>query len=279
MNPILSVIVPCFNNSSTVLETIDSVYTQSYQMFEVIFVNDGSTDDSLELVSSFKKQYSKDNLFILNQENKGTPTARNQGAAVAKGKYLLFLDADDKIHATYLEKAIRLLDNDDSLNIVYCEAEYFDRINKKWKLPNYSKAGILLENSIFASAIIRKKIFDEVGQFDEKLDYNEDWDLWIRITSLIEEKSVFKIKETLFYYRKSRSENSMTDNRNKKEEKARLQIYLKHYDLYKQNGFDIISLITSKKKADVYKKKYYSVWYRRLFYKLIKKKSLQDLMR
>jgi len=279
MNPIVSVIIPCFNNSSTIVETILSVYSQSLQSFEIILVNDGSTDPSYELVASFKEEHSKDNLHLLSQENKGPSSARNNGASIAKGKYLLFLDADDKIHPTYLEKSVRLLENDESLHIVYCEADYFDGVNKRWRLPSYSKTALLLENSIFISAIIRKKTFDEAGQFDETLQYNEDWDLWIRITSIIEEKSVYKINEPLFYYRKNRDENSLTDNRTEKEEKARLQIYLKHYELYKQAGFDIISLMTSKRKAAFYKRKYYAVWYRRLFYKLFKKKSLDDLMK
>ena len=200
MSVIISVIIPCFNNQQTIDETIQSVLQQSLTNWELIIVDDGSTDESVNLINSIIEVNNSKNIKLICQENSGPSKSRNKGAAIANGKYLLFLDADDLIHSSYLEKAVKLLEENSQLHLVYSNAEFFEAKKGAWKLPAFSKKGLLLENSIFMSAVIRTEDFRIIGGIDETLNYIEDWELWLRLVYAFD--GVYKINETLFYYRK-----------------------------------------------------------------------------
>ncbi|HPZ10642.1 MAG TPA: hypothetical protein PL110_21310, partial [Candidatus Eremiobacteraeota bacterium] len=113
---------------------------------------------------------------------------------------LSFMDADDKIGHEYMEKAVKILDKDSEIGIVYSRAEVFGSEQSEWNLPDYSPERILLENMIFASGFFRKKDWERVGGYRSVMKYGcEDWDFWL---SLIEiKKKVYRIPEVLFYYR------------------------------------------------------------------------------
>lgn len=113
---LVSVIIPCYNCKEFIDETIESLENQTYKNFEVICVNDGSTDDTLEYLYS-RKEKSCLNIIIVNQENGGVSKARNKGIESARGEYILFLDADDIYHRQYIEKMIAPAKEKD---IVYC---------------------------------------------------------------------------------------------------------------------------------------------------------------
>jgi glycosyltransferase involved in cell wall biosynthesis len=213
-------------------------------------------------------QYHDIDIKYIIQLNQGPSKSRNNGAKISTGKYILFLDGDDLIAATYLSKCIACMENDSTLNIVFSDSQYFDAQTGAWKLPPYSLERMLIDNCIHISAVTRREIFNIVGGFDENINYTEDWELWIRIASKY--GGVCKIPEILFSYRKRQDKSSLTDNINRDyvSEKSRLYIYSKHYNLYREFGYDFITLITSQK----YKRKYYNVWYRSLFYKFKKKK-------
>ena len=105
----VSIIIPYYNNEKTILETLQSVFDQTYSNTEVILVNDGSLNDIYHIV---KPYIESKKLIYLSQENKGVSTARNYGAATAKGKYLLFLDADDLIDKDYVSKCVAVFQKD-----------------------------------------------------------------------------------------------------------------------------------------------------------------------
>jgi glycosyltransferase involved in cell wall biosynthesis len=260
-NKLISVIVPCYNNASYITETIDSILKQDYPSIETIIVNDGSTDNSEIVIKNLISQNTTRDIKYISQFNSGPSNARNTGAKLATGKYLLFLDGDDIIHPTYLSKCAKILENRSDINIVYSDSEFFDGKQGKWKLPQYDSTRMLYENCVHISAVIERSVFDSVGGFDENLHYAEDWELWLRIGA--QKCGFYKIPEALFYYRKRKDKSSITDKANDGllAELARLQIYTKHYGLYRRKGYDFITLINSLK----YKKKYTNIWYRRLF--------------
>jgi glycosyltransferase involved in cell wall biosynthesis len=268
--PKISVIIPCYNNETTILETIESINQQEYTSIEMIIVNDGSTDKSEQIISDYIKINKITNILLINQINSGPSKSRNNGADRATGKYLLFLDADDIIASTYITKCIRYLENHQTLNIIYSKADYFGAKNKTWNLPDFNLQNFLESNCIPISAVIRNKIFQKVGKFDENLNYTEDWELWIRIVK--EFGGVYKIPETLFFYRKRFDKSSITDNKKNKKirDKSTLYIYNKHYEYFSKNNYDIETLLKSRDSAQKYKKKYYNVWYRKYFYKIKK---------
>lgn len=272
--PKISVVIPCFNNETTVLETIESVVQQDYISIEIIVINDGSTDLSRQVIDDYAKSNKITNIILFDQENLGLPRARNCGADKATGEYLLFLDADDIIAPTYISKCIASLSQDKTLNIVYAEAEYFGARSGSWILPDFNLPNFIESNCIPASAVIRNEVFQKVGKFDENLKCYEDWELWIRIVK--EFGGVHKIKEPLFFYRKRFDQSSILDNEkdNNIGSKSTLYIYNKHYAFFSENNYGIQALLQSKKsnEKEKYKEKYYNVWYRKLFYKLSRKR-------
>lgn len=228
--PRVSVIIPCFNQGQFVDEAVDSVLAQTYKDFEIIIVNDGSTDDETNHILA---HYARNQTRVITTSNQGLSSARNNGIREAKGEYILPLDADDRIGPTYLEQAVRLLDANPELGIVYCKGQYFGDRNSEWLLPDYSLEEMLLNNVIFCTAFFRKMDWEEVGGFDPAMIYGwEDYDFWL---SLIERgRQVRRVPDILFYYR-IRSD-SMLRSREKKQKVASLvRIFHKHNALYQQH--------------------------------------------
>ncbi|MDP5200683.1 glycosyltransferase [Flavobacterium sp. DG2-3] len=206
MDSLVSVVIPCFNVSKFVEETIESVISQTYQNWEIIIVDDGSNDDLFETID---KYLSDSRISFFRKENGGLSSARNFGISKSKGIYILPLDADDLIHPTYIEKAVNVFNNDDELKLVYCRVSYFGEKEGEWILPPYSFPEILIENMIFSASMFKKNDFISVGKYNETLKSGlEDWDLWIRL--LCPDGKVFKIPEILFFYRKHAG-TSMSD--------------------------------------------------------------------
>lgn len=203
--PTISVVVPCYNQGKYLEEAVESIFSQTYEDFEIIIINDGSTDlETREILNNYQKPKTK----IIHTENQGVIAARNQGIEVAQGKYILPLDADDKIGHTYLEEAVQLLEANENLGIVYCEAEFFGEQTGKWELPEYNFPNILWGNMIFCSGFFRKSDWQKVkGYNPNMIDGWEDYDFWLSLIELGRE--VYQIPQVLFFYRRklvSRSE-------------------------------------------------------------------------
>lgn len=211
--PLVSVIIPCYNQYNYLQESIDSVLASTYENIEIIVVNDGSDEFSDEL-----KKFTAPKTIIINQNNQGLSSARNSGIKIAKGKYILPLDADDKIHPNYIEKAVNILEKQPQIGIVYCKAEFFGEKRGEWKIDEYKFPDILWTNSIFCSALYKKADWEKVGGYKKEMNKGfEDWEFWI---SLIENGAeVFRIPEILFYYRQNSNNmsSSMSVNGYRKE--------------------------------------------------------------
>lgn len=199
----VSIIVPCYNQAAFLTDTLESVLASDYQNWECIIVNDGSTDNTIEIAEIYSK---KDNRFILfTKSNGGLADARNFGIRNAEGIYVLPLDADDLIHPEYIKKSVKILDGNVDIEIVYSRANLFGCKNGEWKLPEFSEERMLARNCIFCSAIFRRSTFFKTNGYNQNLKYGfQDWDLWLSILEL--GGKVNKIDEILFYYRqKSKS--------------------------------------------------------------------------
>jgi len=226
--PKVSVVIPCFNQGSYLQEAVDSVLAQTFQDFEILVVDDGSTD--METVKILE-DYGWPKARVIRTENQGLSAARNTGIREAQGVYILPLDADDKIGKGYLEDAVRVLDRHPEIGIVYCEASYFGVRGGRWELPEYSLDKILNHNLIFCSALFRKVDWEAVGGYNVNMVYGwEDWDFWL---SLIHRGlKVYRIPKIHFYYRLR--EVSMVHTMD--EEQGffmRLHACLNHQDLYR----------------------------------------------
>lgn len=203
---LVSVVIPCYNHASYLAETVDSVLSSTFTAFEIIIVDDGSTDDSLSMARSLSSEHPQ--ISVLNQMNSGPSVARNWGVRHARGKYILPLDADDLISLDYMESAVQVLENNPKVKVVYAEAEKFGAVNKKWNLKPFSLYALALDNMIYVSAFYRKKDWEKAGGYSEDpVLCREDWEFWIKL--LKDGGEVVKLPFTGFYYR------ILTDSRRK----------------------------------------------------------------
>lgn len=238
-NPIISIIVPCYNQAQFLDECLQSVMDQTFQNWECIIVNDGSPDHTEEIAYLWKE---KDSRFkYIYQENKGVSAARNNGIKNAKGEWILPLDGDDKIGKQYLEKAKDYFDKD--YTVIYCKAEFFGSMTGEFGLPEYDFKKILLHNLIFCSAFFRKKTWLIAGGYDESLIHGlEDWDFWI---SVLENSSqVYKLDYVGFFYRrKTHSRDTAINANDDHKNSVKHHIYQKHYEKYTKEYSDFYDLM------------------------------------
>ncbi|MHC1697484.1 MAG: glycosyltransferase family 2 protein [Geobacteraceae bacterium] len=226
--PKVSVIIPCYNQGIYLDEAIDSVLDQTYEDFEIIIVNDGSTD---EFTNRLLTDYRKPRTRVLQTRNQGLATARNSGIAEARGEFILPLDADDKIGAGYLEQGVALLEHQPKVGIVYCRGELFGGRTGEIAAPPFSRLGMLASNLIFCSALFRKADWQRVGGYNPDMIHGcEDWDFWL---SLLEQGlSVARLPEVFFYYRVRESSMNQNMDKNKRREMFR-RIVANHPRLYR----------------------------------------------
>ncbi|MBS1507550.1 MAG: glycosyltransferase family 2 protein [Bacteroidetes bacterium] len=179
-SPIVSVVIPCYNQAEFLPEAIESVITQSYPSWECILVDDGSTDNTASVIEYYLNKDSR--IKSIKKENGGLVSARNEGIKAALGKYILPLDGDDKIASKYLQFGIDKLEKDSDLKVVYCRAEFFGARSGAWALPDFSLAMLAQTNLIFCSAIFKKSDWVNVGGYDPQMKYGlEDWEFWINL--------------------------------------------------------------------------------------------------
>jgi teichuronic acid biosynthesis glycosyltransferase TuaG len=182
--PFFSIIIPCYNSSKTIIKTLDSVFNQTFKNFEIIVINDGSIDNTLDLLIS----YDKLSINIINQDNKGLGESRNIGIEKSKGEYISFLDSDDLwtndklevVHDSILKTKADLICHYEQLSLNN------ERIGILKHGPHTKYLDILLKgNCLSPSAVcVKKDILIKVGMFstDIKCHGTEDWDLWLKIS-------------------------------------------------------------------------------------------------
>jgi glycosyltransferase involved in cell wall biosynthesis len=219
--PKVSVVMPAYNASLTIIASIECVLEQTYQNWELLIINDGSTDLTLTILGQFDDQ----RIRVFTQTNQGPSVARNIGLRQAKGEYIAFLDSDDLWVPTKLEKQISLFDGaSNRLGLVYTKYRGFieDPLRSfsmdvdasiGYKNP-YDRLLIMCHIPLL-SVMIRRSIIDDIGYFSEDICGTEDWDYWIRILKLYDFE---RLNEELALYRISPSSLSRNKERHAIEE-------------------------------------------------------------
>lgn len=237
---VVSVVIPCYNQGEYILEAISSVEACQERIYEILIVNDCSTENLTIKVLN----YLRDNgyLVIDHQSNQGLAEARNTGVMKARGRYILPLDSDNKIRPEYLTKAIEILDKYPEIGIVYGNPEYFGERTGVWEVPEFNINKIAARNYIDACAIYRKQVWQECGGYDpkipDKLGY-EDWDFWLGAAE--NGWQFYHVNEVLFDYRVRG--DSMVSACRIPENHARLVHYIssKHLGIYTTNFASILA--------------------------------------
>lgn len=200
--PKVSVIIPSYNATRFVKTTIDSVLAQTFQDFEIVVVDDGSTDNTKEVLQDYG-----DKIRYLYKENGGVSKARNYGIENAVGKYIAFLDADDVWMPEKLEKQVELLEANEEIGLCYAatqkvdeELNYLSSISAN-AYKDYTES-LLLNLNIVAgscsSAMVRRDIISQTDGFDSKFSTYADWEMWLRLSLLTK---FAPINEELVKYR------------------------------------------------------------------------------
>jgi len=195
MENLVSIIIPAYNCSSYISEAIESVLSQSYNDFEIIVINDGSTDNTEKVLSEYIAN--KVIKYII-QNNRGPAAARNAGIKLSKGSFIAFLDADDIWKPSYLEKLIKKFEDDSSIGFVYSSCYFVDKNrsiihNYKRKVDFYNgnvTLPLFCKFFLTSSIIAKKKCFDAVGLFNEKLLVGEDYEFLLRLSCQYEAEYV-----------------------------------------------------------------------------------------
>ena len=183
----ISVIIPVFNGEATIRETIDSIVNQTFRDIEIIIINDGSTDATLETI----KEISDSRIKIFSYSNAGLSASRNRGISQATGEYISFIDADDLWTPDKLELQWQALQQNPQAAVAYSWTDYIDESSKFLKSGRrikvngdaFSKLLVtnFLENG--SNQLIRKTALEKVGGFDESLNASEDFDMWLRLAT------------------------------------------------------------------------------------------------
>lgn len=231
MSDLITVIIPTYNRVDFIEECINSVLTQTYSNLELLIIDDGSTDNTKNIVENIIETSRDPRIKYIYQENKGVAEARNTGIKNANGNLVAFLDSDDYWTKEKLEKQIKLIKTNDS-DLVHT-GFYIKDLNTITKSNlikhNFDKRGLhfqLLKGNFIctSSILIKKECLDKVGFFDKTFSPCEDYDMWLRLS---EKKYIFDyIEENLLYYREYSSDNISKNIKNL--EKANILILDEH---------------------------------------------------
>ena len=232
--PKISIVIPFYNLGSYIEEAVDSVLNQTFTDFEIIIVNDGSTDSaSINLINKINNPKTT----VFNIENQGLPAARNFGINLGSGDYIACLDADDKLHPDFLEKTIEVFDHDtqQTYGIVSTYYEHFENLNAQIKIKQFNPYALAVQNQLHVASLFRKSCWEQIGGYDTGLTGYQDWEFWL---SIIEKGyQWFTVPEFLFYYRNRTG--SMVKHSDKNREALFKQIVHKDQAFYKENLSEI----------------------------------------
>ncbi len=232
--PKISVIVPCYNYGAYLPETIDSILTQTYPHYEVIIIDDGSNDGTTPAIIASEAKKDKRIKVITHPKNKGLSAARNSGIKAARGKYIFPVDSDDMIHATLLEKALKLMEQENS-DIVYCHLQCFGEKTNILHFSNQEKIKKTLPFGclLFPFALYKKSDVEKFGGYAENLIACEDWDFWLHY--LKNDKKFTLLDEALYIYRTH--QNSLSSIIKENDDEIRKTIKYNHPELYKWHNY------------------------------------------
>jgi glycosyltransferase involved in cell wall biosynthesis len=243
-----TIIIPTYNYGRFIAECLHSIVAQTYENWECIIVDNASTDDTESICQTFLKD-ERIRYYKLD-ENKGPSPARNYALRKASGDYVLFLDSDDLIEAQKLEMAFKVI-TEYKADLVFTDYSFFNSDDRTPKnavtfSDNFKKGIItsreirskLVHGNIFAISCIvtKKEILEAVGFFDEHINYNEDWDLWLRVSGL----------DPTFYYDDAKNIHTLIRNHTSSHSKDLFAMYLaglyvckKNYDSLDKAGQDV----------------------------------------
>jgi GT2 family glycosyltransferase len=235
--PRVSVIIPCYDLGQYLDEAVESVLSQTCQDFEILVVDDGSTDPATQaLLATYRRPRTR----VIRMAHGGLAAARNVGLANAVGEYLCALDADDRLEPTYFEKAMQVLDGDRSVTFVSCWLRTFGEKVWEWTPERCDLPTLLWENTVLTAALVRREAVVAVGGYDTAMPVqgDEDWDLWLTLVECGYRGVI--LPEVLFNYRRRAGSMSTVCWYGQGHLPLASYRVAKHRDTYQTHLFDVL---------------------------------------
>jgi glycosyltransferase involved in cell wall biosynthesis len=183
---LVSVVIATFNTGRYLPQAVQSVLSQTYSNVEILIIDDGSTDDTAQIIRRWEQD---ERVRVYRQPNGGQAQARNRGVALSKGQYVAFLDADDEWLSHKLSRQMPLFTNP-QVGVVYSEYECMDAEGRALPKPptrmyrGRVTAALLIDNFVsFQTAVVRRECLERHGAFDESVRMGDDYDLWLRLSA------------------------------------------------------------------------------------------------
>lgn len=236
-NIVVSVYLVCHNYEEYVEQAIESVLNQTYKNFELIIIDDGSTDNSKEIINRYVKY---PNIRVIFQENKGLIATNNIAVRAANGKYVMRLDADDYLENSALLVLVNAIEESNDLALVFPDYYYVDKhgnITGQEKRHNFEDVNLLDQPAHGACTLIRRQYLLEVGGYSSEFDCQDGWDVWLKLT---ETYKVMNVNLPLFNYRKH-GENLTTNT--EKLLRTRSEIYKKHAERVSKPNLFVLAVL------------------------------------
>jgi glycosyltransferase involved in cell wall biosynthesis len=200
-SPLVSVIIPCYNYGKFLTDSLESILNQSWRRLEIIIIDDGSTDaDTKKLLEKISTTTYPVPVKVIRQQNMGIVSARNNAISKAVGKYIVALDADDKLEASYIEKCVWVLETNPQIGVVYPDLRMFDKKNDIYRFGEFGIKQLREWNQVATTAMFRKEAWSETDGYKQIMKKgHEDWEFWLSIAEKGWEGK--HIKEPLMLYR------------------------------------------------------------------------------
>lgn len=225
-SPDVTVVIPVYNNARYLPESLASVYEQSHDSWEIVVVDDGSTEPEC---LAYLESLDRPRLRTIRQENRGLPGARNAGIGEANGRFVIPLDSDDELSPDFMSRLLAVLEDRPQAAYAHCHARLYHDVDAIWLTRPFNPYWQLLGNAVVGCVLLRREAWESVGGYDETMTSgNEDWELWIRLMEHGWDQVL--VPEVLFKYRKHGI--SMSVDTEAQFEDGRRSVRDRHPDLY-----------------------------------------------
>ncbi len=234
-------VIPCFNYGRFVGEAVASALGQVGADVRIVIVDDGSTDGTTPLVCD---GLASERVKVVHQANRGPGAARNAGVKLATTEFVVFLDADDTLDPTFVQKLHAAIADDEQqgfkVSHAYCQEVLTDQAHGTWKVPAWDPMLLLVTNLHPITTLLRRSCFEEVGGFDESLGGNyEDWDLWLKLSERGYRGA--RVREPLFFWRRH-SADTMVMRAVQTHDETFAKIIDRHRASYEKHAIELVKL-------------------------------------
>jgi glycosyltransferase involved in cell wall biosynthesis len=238
--PVVSIVTPVYETGAALSSALDSVRAQTLGGWEHVIVDDGSTDGSTRGI--LDAAAARPDVTLVRSENRGPATARNLGIARARGRYLLFLDADDVLAPAFLARTVPVLDDDPTVGLVHTWVRLVGGHVGVWKTGPFAIPALLARCTVHVTCLVRRELIDVAGGFDPAfVETGEDWDLWIRLAAA--GVVGHAVPEVLAEYRRSGGSRDDTARADGGAGAVMRRLLAKHRDLYAAHAPDAIAAL------------------------------------